>query len=46
MKKILIKVFYFIVPKILFDFFCFLSGYRHFKTSYSQSGEDLILLKY
>ena len=46
MKKILIKVFYFIVPKILFDFICFVGGYKHFKTSYSQSGEDLILLKY
>ena len=46
MKKIFIKVFYFIVPKFVFDFICFLFGYRHFKTSYSQSGEDLILLKY
>ena len=46
MKKILIKVFYFIIPKILFDFICFFNGYRHFKTSFSQSGEDLILLKY
>jgi len=46
MKKILIKIIYFIIPKILFDFVCFIVGYRYFKISFSQSGEDLILLKY
>jgi len=45
-KQILINIFYFIFPKILSDFISYLGGFRHFKISYSQSGEDLILLKY
>ena len=46
MIKFLINIFYFISPKILSDFFSYLGGFRHFKISYSQSGEDLILSKY
>lgn len=42
----LIKIFYFIFPKKLSHFISYLGGFRHFKISYSQSGEDLILLKY
>ena len=44
--KILIKIFHLIFPKIVFDFICFVIGYKYFKVSFSQSGEDLILLKY
>ena len=46
MLKILINIFYFIFPKRLSEFISYLGGFRHFKISYSQSGEDLILLKY
>ena len=46
MFKILINIFYFVFPKRLSDFISYIGGLRHFKISYSQSGEDLILLKY
>jgi hypothetical protein len=46
MLKFLIDMFYFIFPKRLSEFISYLSGFRYFKISYSQSGEDLILLKY
>ena len=46
MFKFLINIFYFIFPKRLSEFISYLGGFRHFKISYSQSGEDLILLKY
>ena len=46
MIKLLIDIIYFLIPKKIFDFICFLVGYKYFKISYSQSGEDLILLKY
>ena len=46
MIKVLLNILYIITPKIIFHFFSFLAGYRHFKISYSQFGEDLILLKY
>ncbi len=46
MLKILINTFYFIFPKRLSDFISYLSGFKYFKISYSQYGEDLILLKY
>ena len=46
MLKFLINIFYFIFPKRLTEFISYLGGFRHFKISYSQSGEDLILLKY
>ena len=46
MIKILLNILYFIVPKKIFHFFSFLDGYKYFKISYSQYGEDLILLKY
>ena len=46
MKKLLINIFYFIFPKILSEFILYLAAFRHFKISYSQYGEDLILLKY
>ena len=46
MIKVLLNIIYFIIPKIVFHFFSFLIGYIYFKISYSQSGEDLILLKY
>jgi hypothetical protein len=44
--KILINIFYFISPKIVFDLISYFIRFRHFKISYSQSGEDLILSKY
>ena len=46
MLKILINIFYFVFPKRLSEFISYLGGFRHFKISYSQYGEDLILLKY
>ena len=46
MLKFLISIFYFIFPKKISEFISYLGGFRHFKISYSQSGEDLILLKY
>ena len=46
MKKLLINIFYFIFPQKLSDFISYLGGFRHFKISYSQSGEDLVLSKY
>ena len=46
MIKLLIDIIYFLIPKKIFDFICFLVGYRYFRISFSQSGEDLILLKY
>ena len=46
MIKVLLNILYFIFPKILFDFLSFVTGYKYFKISFSQSGEDLILLKY
>ena len=45
MFKFLINIFYFIFPKRLSDFISYYGGFRHFKISYSQSGEDLILSK-
>ena len=46
MIKVLLNILYFIFPKIVFDFLSFVTGYKYFKISFSQSGEDLILLKY
>lgn len=46
MIKVLLDFLYIITPKIVFHFFSFLAGYKYFKISYSQFGEDLILLKY
>ena len=46
MLKFIINIFYFIFPKKLSEFISYLGGFRHFRISYSQSGEDLILLKY
>ena len=46
MWKFFLKISNFLIPKILFDFICYLEGFRHFKISYSQSGEDLVLIKY
>ena len=50
MKKKLLKLvtnlLFFILPKKFFYFITYLDGYRYFKISYSQSAEDLILLKY
>ena len=46
MFKFLINIIYFIFPKKLSDFISYLSGFKHFKISYSQFGEDLILSKY
>lgn len=46
MKKLLINIFYFIFPKRLSDFVSYYDGFRNFKISYSQSAEDLIILKY
>ena len=46
MLKFFKNLFYFISPRILSDFISFLDGFKYFKISYSQSGEDLILLKY
>ncbi len=46
MLKNLINIFYFISPKILSDYISYIGGFRHFKISFSQFGEDLILLKY
>ncbi len=46
MIKFLINLIYFFIPKILSDYISYLLGFKHFKISYSQSGEDLILLKY
>ena len=46
MLKFIINIFYFIFPKKLSEFISYIDGFRHFKISYSQSGEDLILLKY
>lgn len=44
--KCLLNIIYTFIPKILSDYLSYLLGFRHFKISYSQSGEDLILLKY
>ena len=46
MIKKFLNIIYFIFPKILFDFICYLIGNTHYKISFSQSAEDLILLKY
>ena len=46
MIKFFTNIFYLIFPKVLSDFTNYLLGFRHFKISYSQSGEDLILLNY
>ncbi|MDB2617903.1 FkbM family methyltransferase [Candidatus Pelagibacter bacterium] len=46
MKKLLINIIYFISPKVLSDYISYIAGFRHFKISFSQFGEDLILLKY
>jgi len=46
MIKYLLNILYFFIPKILSDYLSYLLEFRHFKISYSQSGEDLILLKY
>ena len=46
MIKYLINIICFFIPKVLLDYISYLLGFRHFKISYSQSGEDLILLKY
>ena len=46
MIKKFLNIIYFIFPKILMDFICYLIGNTHYKISFSQSAEDLILLKY
>lgn len=46
MWKFFLKISNFLIPKILFDFICYLEGFRYYKISYSQSGEDLVLIKY
>ncbi len=46
MIKYLINIFYLIFPKRLSDFISYLGGFRHFKISYSQSGEDLVVTNY
>ncbi len=46
MVKFLLNLFYIVFPQKLSDFISYLGGFRHFKISYSQSGEDLILSKY
>ena len=46
MVKTFLNIIYFILPKILYHFICYLIGNRYFKISYSQSAEDLILLRY
>ena len=44
--KLLKSIISFILPKKIFNFLAFLYGYKFFKISYSQFGEDLIILKY
>ncbi len=44
--QFLLNFLYLILPKTMFDFFAYLNGCRFFKISYSQYGEDLILMKY
>lgn len=44
--QFLLNILYLILPKTLFDYFAYLNGCRFFKISYSQYGEDLILMKY
>lgn len=44
--KIMISIFYRILPKKFFNFLAYLNGFKYFKISYSQYGEDLVLLKY
>ena len=44
--QLLINILYIVLPKALFNFFAYLDGFRHFKISYSQNGEDLIIRKY
>lgn len=46
MLKFFISFFYKVSPKIFFDFACYLEGFKNFKISFAQSGEDLILLNY
>ena len=46
MVKFLLNLFYIVFPQKLSDFISYLGGFRHFKISYSQSGEDLVLSKY
>ena len=44
--KIITNIFYAILPKKIFNFLAYLNGFKYFKISYSQYGEDLVLLKY
>lgn len=44
--KLIANILFFILPKKILNFIAYLDGYRYFKISYSQSAEDLILLKY
>ena len=44
--KIVTNIFYAILPKKIFNFLAYLNGFKYFKISYSQYGEDLVLLKY
>lgn len=46
MIKAFFNIIYFIVPKIIFDYICYLIGNINYKISFSQSAEDLILIKY
>ena len=44
--KLLKSIIGFILPKKIINFLAFIYGYKFFKISYSQFGEDLIILKY
>ena len=46
MIRTFLNIIYFIIPKILFDFICYLIGNKNYKISFSQSAEDLILIRY
>lgn len=46
MFKLIINLLNIFFPKIFFDFICYLEGFKYFKISFSQSGEDLVLLNY
>mgnify|MGYP007000214871 len=46
LSKLITNILFFILPKKIFNFISYIDGYRYFKISYSQSAEDLILLKY
>ena len=44
--QLLINILHIVLPKVIFNFFGYLNGFRYFKISYSQNGEDLIIRKY